>query len=53
MNWQFVYEEEHLQIGNAVPTFLSQAIKNSVKSYLKKEDDGRLVHGIAAEPALF
>lgn len=45
--------EKHLQIGNAVPTFLSQAIKNSVKSYLKKEDDGRLVHGIAAEPALF
>lgn len=26
--------DKHLQIGNAVPTFLSQAIKNSVKEYL-------------------
>ncbi len=26
--------DKHLQIGNAVPTFLSRAIKDSVKSYL-------------------
>lgn len=29
--------DKHLQIGNAVPTFLSQAIKDSVKRYLKGE----------------
>jgi len=27
-------EDKHLQIGNAVPTFLSVALKNSVKDYL-------------------
>jgi DNA (cytosine-5)-methyltransferase 1 len=31
--------DKHLQIGNAVPTFLSQAIKDSVKRYLKGECD--------------
>ena len=29
--------DKHLQIGNAVPTFLSRAIKDSVKGYLKRE----------------
>lgn len=29
--------DKHLQIGNAVPTFLSMAIKDSVKSYLNGE----------------
>lgn len=30
--------DKHLQIGNAVPTFLSKAIKDSVKSYLNGEE---------------
>ena len=30
--------EKHLQIGNAVPTFLSVAIKDAVKSYLRGEN---------------
>ena len=30
--------DKHLQIGNAVPTFLSKAIKESVKSYLNGEE---------------
>ena len=30
--------DKHLQIGNAVPTFLSRAIKDAVKSYLRGED---------------
>lgn len=30
--------DKHLQIGNAVPTFLSKAIKDSVKSYLSGEE---------------
>lgn len=31
--------DKHLQIGNAVPTFLSEAIKDSVKSYLKTDSN--------------
>lgn len=30
--------DKHLQIGNAVPTFLSKAIKDSIKSYLSGEE---------------
>lgn len=44
--------DKHLQIGNAVPTFLSIAIKNSVKCYLDEEDfDGLPEDG--TEPTLF
>ncbi len=32
--------DKHLQIGNAVPTFLSKAIKDSVKDYLASEKTG-------------
>lgn len=39
--------DKHLQIGNAVPTFLSIAIKNSVKSYLK----GEIIDGLPGENA--
>lgn len=31
--------EKHLQIGNAVPTFLSIAIKDAIKQYLNGESD--------------
>lgn len=37
--------DKHLQIGNAVPTFLSKAIKDAVKSYLK----GEKIDGIEPE----
>lgn len=37
--------DKHLQIGNAVPTFLSKAIKDSVKSYL----DGKEIKGLSTE----
>ena len=45
--------DKHLQIGNAVPTFLSRAIKDSVKSYLKGEDIGGLTGEGNNEPTLF
>ena len=35
--------EKNLQIGNAVPTFLSQAIKEAVKNYLQENDKGQIV----------
>lgn len=35
--------ERNLQIGNAVPTFLSKAIKDSVKEYLKANDYGQAI----------
>lgn len=45
--------DKHLQIGNAVPTFLSIAIKNSVKSYLEGEDIDGLLGEWTYEPTLF
>lgn len=45
--------EKHLQIGNAVPTFLSRAIKDAVKRCLKgenKDDDNDIT---ILEPTLF
>lgn len=33
--------ERNLQIGNAVPTFLSRALKDSVKEYLRLNDHGQ------------
>lgn len=45
--------DKHLQIGNAVPTFLSIAIKNSVKSYLEGEDIDGLLGEWTFEPTLF
>lgn len=45
--------DKHLQIGNAVPTFLSRAIKDSVKSYLKGEDIDGLPGEGNNEPTLF
>ena len=45
--------DKHLQIGNAVPTFLSRAIKDSVKSYLKGEDIDGLPSEGNNEPTLF
>lgn len=45
--------DKHLQIGNAVPTFLSRAIKDSVKSYLKGEEIDGLTDGKYEEPTLF
>lgn len=33
--------ERNLQIGNAVPTFLSKAIKEAVKAYLSQNDHGQ------------
>ncbi len=45
--------DKHLQIGNAVPTFLSRALKDAIKSYL----DGERIDGIYGdnikEPTLF
>ncbi len=39
--------DKHLQIGNAVPTFLSYAIKDSVKKYLRGEfDTQKVANGI-------
>lgn len=45
--------DKHLQIGNAVPTFLSIAIKDSVKSYLKGELMDGLASDVDSEPTLF
>lgn len=45
--------DKHLQIGNAVPTLLSRAIKDSVKSYLKGEDIDGLPGEGNNEPTLF
>lgn len=45
--------DKHLQIGNAVPTFLSRAIKNSVKSYLKGEEIDGLPGEGNNDPTLF
>lgn len=45
--------EKHLQIGNAVPTFLSKAIKDSVKHYLKGEIFDGLKSDFRSEPTLF
>lgn len=42
--------DKHLQIGNAVPTFLSVAIKDSVKSYLKGEEIDGLPDERVGEP---
>ncbi|MBO7300269.1 MAG: DNA cytosine methyltransferase [Tidjanibacter sp.] len=44
---------KHLQIGNAVPTFLSKAIKDSVKSYLMSEGVDDVVPNGDVEPTLF
>ena len=45
--------DKHLQIGNAVPTFLSAAIKDSVKVYLNGDDiDGLFGEGVT-DPTLF
>lgn len=41
--------DKHLQIGNAVPTFLSEAIKNAVKNYLTNSE----CSNIAIEQFLF
>lgn len=40
--------DKHLQIGNAVPTFLSKAIKDSIKSYLNGEE----MDGLSSETPL-
>ena len=45
--------DKHLQIGNAVPTFLSRAIKDSVKSYMTGEKVEGLASEMDAEPTLF
>lgn len=45
--------DKHLQIGNAVPTFLSRAIKDSVKCYLNGEDIDGLPGEGNNEPTLF
>ncbi len=45
--------DKHLQIGNAVPTFLSRAIKDAVKSYLKGEDIDGLPPEFADDLTLF
>lgn len=45
--------DKHLQIGNAVPTFLSIAIKDSVKSYLKGEEIDGLTDERVEDPTLF
>lgn len=45
--------DKHLQIGNAVPTFLSQAIKDSVKDYLNGERSRELFNESVDEPTLF
>ena len=45
--------DKHLQIGNAVPTFLSMAIKDSVKDYLNGEEaaglSSPLIHPVVGE----
>jgi DNA (cytosine-5)-methyltransferase 1 len=45
--------DKHLQIGNAVPTFLSIAIKESVKCYLRGEQVDGLYSTETLEPTLF
>ena len=45
--------DKHLQIGNAVPTFLSIAIKDAVKSYLNGEGIDDLSREGNKEPTLF
>lgn len=45
--------DKHLQIGNAVPTFLSRAIKDAVKSYLNGEDYDGQDGDSSSEPTLF
>ena len=45
--------DKHLQIGNAVPTFLSIAIKDSVKGYLRGEKIEGLYSTDTLEPTLF
>ena len=45
--------DKHLQIGNAVPTFLSRAIKDSVKAYMKGEAVDGLLPEIDKDPTLF
>ncbi|MPM27020.1 Modification methylase BspRI [bioreactor metagenome] len=44
--------EKNLQIGNAVPTFLSIALKNSVKQFLSKIDNNEELD-LNSEPTLF
>lgn len=45
--------DKHLQIGNAVPTFLSKAIKNAIKSYLEGEHIDGIYGDNIKEPTLF
>ena len=45
--------ERNLQIGNAVPTFLSKAIMESVKEYLKENDHGQSVPEVSGEIIIF
>lgn len=45
--------DKHLQIGNAVPTFLSMAIKEAVKKYLNGVDYDGLSDELTDEPTLF
>ena len=45
--------DKHLQIGNAVPTFLSKALKNAIKSYLEGEAIDGIYGENIKEPTLF
>ena len=45
--------DKHLQIGNAVPTFLSKALKDAIKSYLKGESINGIYGDNIKEPTLF
>lgn len=45
--------DKHLQIGNAVPTFLSKALKNAIKSYLEGEHIDGIYGDNIKEPTLF
>lgn len=41
--------ERNLQIGNAVPTFLSRAIGDSIKKYLQENDHGKRIPDVPIE----
>ncbi len=45
--------DKHLQIGNAVPTFLSMAIKDAVKNYIEGKKTDSLATEKDVEPTLF
>ena len=45
--------DKHLQIGNAVPTFLSKALKDAIKSYLEGECIDGIYGDNIKEPTLF